>query len=574
MDAAKPLLVAAPLLLALLWLGWRWARGRLPARPQLNALFSLLLLLYLAGTAGLGLFWVARQQLPVFDWHYLAGYTLLLLVAIHLGFNSRQLLRQLRGAARPPAQPQRRRAWLAWTGAGLLALAAYAMGRRQSPGPPPLTAGADDGGWAQLRDFHQRSAHRRGEPMPRLADWARRPPPFKQDPADWPRRSLREPALAAWSQLLWQAVGIREWQGGVAFRHAPSSGALFPVELYLLLPEGPAAGIWRVDAAQQQLVRQPGQAPAGEALIVATAVFARSGHKYGERCYRYVLADLGHLLENLLQAGPLLGRALRPLAGFDGAALAARLGLDEREEGVLAVLAPARGQPPAAAAIWRPAPPLPPTASLTARMHGAGALRAEPPAAGGVALPPGAMPAQPALLARIAARRSRRRFAARALGLEPLAALLDAVTGPGSDSLSQALRLHLLSQAVDGLSPGAWRWAPATRRLLPSARHDEALRRRSRAAALDQDVIGDAALVWVWSVAPTDLALEPLGAARAYRHALIEAGRASQRLYLAAESLGLGVCAVGAFYDEELLALLGETGLWPLHLAALGHRVD
>lgn len=102
MDAAKPLLVAAPLLLALLWLGWRWARGRLPARPQLNALFSLLLLLYLAGTAGLGLFWVARQQLPVFDWHYLAGYTLLL-VAIHLGFNSRQLLRQLRGAAARPA---------------------------------------------------------------------------------------------------------------------------------------------------------------------------------------------------------------------------------------------------------------------------------------------------------------------------------------------------------------------------------------------------------------------------------------------------------------------------------------
>ena len=28
---------------------------------------------YLLCTAGLGLFWVANQQLPVFDWHYLFG---------------------------------------------------------------------------------------------------------------------------------------------------------------------------------------------------------------------------------------------------------------------------------------------------------------------------------------------------------------------------------------------------------------------------------------------------------------------------------------------------------------------
>ena len=41
---------------------------------------GLLLLFYFAATAGLGIFWVARQELPVFDWHYLFGYVTLVLV--------------------------------------------------------------------------------------------------------------------------------------------------------------------------------------------------------------------------------------------------------------------------------------------------------------------------------------------------------------------------------------------------------------------------------------------------------------------------------------------------------------
>ena len=41
----------------------------------------------MATTAGLGIFWVANQQLPVFDWHYLFGYGTVLLVSLHLVFN-------------------------------------------------------------------------------------------------------------------------------------------------------------------------------------------------------------------------------------------------------------------------------------------------------------------------------------------------------------------------------------------------------------------------------------------------------------------------------------------------------
>lgn len=47
---------------------------------------------------------------------------------------------------------------------------------------------------------------------------------------------------------------------------------------------------------------------------------------------------------------------------------------------------------------------------------------------------------------------------------------------------------------------------------------------------------------------------------RSYRYALLEAGHLAQNLYLVATSLGMGVCAVGAFLDDEVNAMLGVDG--------------
>ncbi len=78
---------------------------RRPRRYAINLGTSLLLLLYLAITIGLGLFWVSRQQLPVFDWHYLFGYATIVLVAAHLLFNLPVVWRYVRRrrSARPTA---------------------------------------------------------------------------------------------------------------------------------------------------------------------------------------------------------------------------------------------------------------------------------------------------------------------------------------------------------------------------------------------------------------------------------------------------------------------------------------
>lgn len=45
------------------------------------------MLLAVAAACGPGISWVANRQLPVFDWHYLFGYSTVLLVTIHLCFN-------------------------------------------------------------------------------------------------------------------------------------------------------------------------------------------------------------------------------------------------------------------------------------------------------------------------------------------------------------------------------------------------------------------------------------------------------------------------------------------------------
>ncbi|MCK4850326.1 MAG: SagB/ThcOx family dehydrogenase, partial [Phycisphaerae bacterium] len=45
--------------------------------------------------------------------------------------------------------------------------------------------------------------------------------------------------------------------------------------------------------------------------------------------------------------------------------------------------------------------------------------------------------------------------------------------------------------------------------------------------------------------------------ARAKRYVHIEAGHIGQNIYLQAESLGLGTCAVGAFSDSQVKGLLG-----------------
>jgi SagB-type dehydrogenase family enzyme len=164
-----------------------------------------------------------------------------------------------------------------------------------------------------------------------------------------------------------------------------------------------------------------------------------------------------------------------------------------------------------------------------------------------------------------------RRYARTLLPLQALGDVLAGLRAADAPLLSPALRVSVVVHAVARLAPGAYRY-DAARHALQPRRTGADLRAATRAAALDQDVMGDAAVVLVLSADRAVLAADPNGPARAYRHALLEAGLMGERVYLEAGARGLVACAVGAFYDDEAAALVGidPAHEWVLHFAGFG----
>ena len=136
------------------------------------------------------------------------------------------------------------------------------------------------------------------------------------------RRSIRDYtdealSLEEVSQLLWAAQGITEAWGG---RTAPSAGALYPLEVYLVVGdvEDLTLGVYQYRPDGHELVKvKDGDVRAelaeaaldqdsvqnGAIDIVIAAVYERTKVKYGERGIRYVHMEAGHAAQNVyLQA--------------------------------------------------------------------------------------------------------------------------------------------------------------------------------------------------------------------------------------------------------------------------------
>jgi len=158
------------------------------------------------------------------------------------------------------------------------------------------------------------------------------------------RRSIRQygQRVLTWEeigQLLWAAQGITSPQG---FRTAPSAGALYPLELYVVLSEGvyhyePAdhlltrtvAGDHRMHLGDAALKQRPVyDAPA---VFVIAAVYARTAVKYGDRAERYVKIEAGHAAQNLLLQATALGLGAVPIGAFYDERVQTALGLSSDE---------------------------------------------------------------------------------------------------------------------------------------------------------------------------------------------------------------------------------------------------
>jgi SagB-type dehydrogenase family enzyme len=131
------------------------------------------------------------------------------------------------------------------------------------------------------------------------------------------------------------------------------------------------------------------------------------------------------------------------------------------------------------------------------------------------------------------------------------------------------LETYLWVHRVEGLVPGIYRYKAIGHKLVQldtSEGWDEKL----TAACYKQPFVGNAAVSFFWAV---DIyRTEWRYNERAYRYVLLDAGHVCQNLHLACEAIGAGMCAVGAFFDDALNALLGLDGQahFVVYAAAVG----
>ena len=170
------------------------------------------------------------------------------------------------------------------------------------------------------------------------------------------RRSIRDYkedslSLEEISQLLWSAQGVTAKWGG---RTAPSAGALYPLEIYIVVGtvKGLKRGLYHYDPqkhgisqkkegdlreklteaslGQDEILRAP-------ATLVITAVYERTMKKYHERGIQYVHMEVGSAGENIYLQAESLGLGTVFIGAFEDEEVKKVLGIEEEPLGIMPV---------------------------------------------------------------------------------------------------------------------------------------------------------------------------------------------------------------------------------------------
>lgn len=372
-------------------------------RHDIDFVTTVALLVTVVATAVTGVI-ADLWDLNDFWYHTVAGYAMGIFAIAHVVLNQERLiayarfrwrsLRQprppapvpvpLRRAARDvdvePARPASavaralisRRGLFGLTAGGL---AGIALGRGLRPAPP-IQAGSDVG-----VIYHQWSKPGIIDALGSVANWGQAVSLYKAYPGapvvDLPapqldgglpaataiaqRRSTRDylPAPmspAELSRLLFLTAGITAGKHGNARRSAPSSGALYPIEVYAVVHniDSVERGVYHYayrehalelvragDFRQHVVDHGIAQEFLGECGVVLylTMIMQRMRPKYQDRSYRYGLLEAGHLGENAYLAATSMGLGACGVGAFMDDAMNEMLGVDGVEEAAVYMLA-------------------------------------------------------------------------------------------------------------------------------------------------------------------------------------------------------------------------------------------
>ncbi len=449
-------------------------------------------------------------------------------------------------------------------------------------------------------------------------DWDSKPSPFKvyKDlvsvplARDFPRPKAR--ALAAirgqkilttvapinikiLAELLFFSAGLtRRMRFGSEthyMRAASATGALYPIELYVIVSEidGLNPGVYHFNPLDFALVQiREGDyssiiaeatgngTRSSPATIALTCVAWRNAWKYEARSYRHWFWDAGVIAANLLAISSSEHFRIKLISGFVDAEIDKVLGLTPEQEATVALAAIGQeskisgGESPALQQI-HPAANLQYKDEVTYpiiwELNRASELHKRPeveewrhglhPSTKREAEADRLFPLKPlmtnspALGDVILRRGSTRRFAQKPISFEALSTIIDSSAGSipldflsNNDSLIES---YLIANDVEQLPEGAYHYNRSSRSL--EQLKDGKLRYVSGYLCLEQPLFSDASVVF-FLMADLSRVLADLGD-RGYRAAQFEAGIRAGRIYLSSYALGVGASG-STFFDDAV----------------------
>jgi len=186
-------------------------------------------------------------------------------------------------------------------------------------------------------------------------------------------------------------------------------------------------------------------------------------------------------------------------------------------------------------------------------------------------------------------RQTRRKFSPVSLTLDELSFLLWATQGIRKMAIQDdqplrsfrtvpsgggrhALETYLVVNRVTGLAPGLYRYLPIEHKLLVIATRPD-LAEKLAQACREQTFIKDGAVIFAWATIP--YRAEWRYSIVAHKMIALDAGHVCQNLYLAAESIDAGACAVAAYHQRQVDDLIGVDGEdeFVIYLAPVGKQV-
>jgi len=414
------------------------------------------------------------------------------------------------------------------------------------------------------------------------------------------------------SQLMFYSASISAIKRAAASTYAlrvnPSSGNLHPTEFHFCTrglagwPDGlyhyrPSSHMAEQRATGDFVSKLT---DTGAPLVfVLTSIAWREAWKYRDRAYRYCLHDIGHAWQALALAGRAMGCESFAIGNFVDEEISTRCLLNEDEWPMLIItlqgpsIPVSRSQPPMTVLYRGEAnqlseekisyPRIEKIHAATKFLAAAKEIRDRSSRDDGsscahtlklngsvrIELPP-PLSTSNSFGDVVRTRRSALDFRGgeEFMSLAQLSTLLSSTAKPffADFAARRFVQLYLYVHRVNGLEPGVYRYWPEHAQLEAMKLGDQRL--VAAALSLGQDLAGNSCVTFSM-IGDFEKATQIYGD-RGYLYVHFEAGAIGQRLYLAAEALGLRATGIGAFLDDEVhryLSLTPDQGQVVYHFA-------